>query len=1037
MPEPGQVVEVRGSTWAVAQVQQQGLPRSPADEATAGLSHAVTLQALDEDRLGEELTVIWELEVGHTVTPAQGLPTQINPDAFDDPNTLAGFIDAMRWGAVTSADDRSVQAPFHSGVAVEAYQLEPLRRALSSPRTNLLLADDVGLGKTVEAGLVVQELLLRHRARTAIVVCPPSLALKWQDEMRDKFGLEFTIVNSEMMREVRRRYGLHANPFQLYPRVIVSMAWLPGVRAQRMLRDVYAEAVDTGSARRYAFDVMIVDEAHHVAPASPSVIGGGRGYAVDTQRTVAVRELADKCEHRLFLSATPHNGHPESFTALLEMIDSRRFSRGALLDERALREVTVRRLKSDLPEKGFKPRELRVIPFTPDGDEQDMFALLNGILTKSAELNKTGESGDITAMLFKKRFLSSPWAFGMTLSSYLEARSGGHGPADWDYDDILGEGQSDEEEGLWEQDESTVLRRSKSSDPLVAAKPGELERLAEWGLGYESRPDARLRELVTTLDAICRPAGSWSNERVVVFTEYAHTLEWVHRVLVQQGYGDVLEVIQGSTPTDERELIREHFTDEPTKNPVRVLLATDAAGEGIDLQNHCHRLINLDIPFNPSRLEQRIGRIDRYGQHETPLVFHFLPDKSSTTYAADMAFMGRIAKKVVTVARDLGSVNRVIAEEIQQHFTRPTTARRKKGGIDGNAVINRALAGGLDLNARLTQLEQGYAESRRQLHLDPANLRRVVDTALRISHQPPLVQVGDDRTDAAVFSVPALGLAWQPTLRGLDTRSEPGVLRPITFDDQAAAGRKDLVYVHLGHPIVKKAQRLLRHSLWSAEAPLHRVTAVVVDGLEESFVAAVTRMVLVGRGGLRLHEEIFLAGVRLRGRRAIAEERAEELLDQALDGERLVLGDAVIRGIMSSEWNANDSALRARLLESMTRRAESRHQRVSDQLVRRQKADVNRAREIFAAFRRNLHESLDVLTKAEQEAEMMLLPDEQQRQRRRDIEAMRRRLDELGDEEAREVAAITDRYSEVKPHTTAAAIVFALTPADARQRGAA
>ena len=104
---------------------------------------------------------------------------------------------------------------------VEAYQLEPLRRALGAPRTNLLLADDVGLGKTIEAGLVIQELFLRHRARTAVIVCPPSLALKWQDEMREKFGLEFTIVNSDLMAEVRRTHGLHANPFQLFPRVIV------------------------------------------------------------------------------------------------------------------------------------------------------------------------------------------------------------------------------------------------------------------------------------------------------------------------------------------------------------------------------------------------------------------------------------------------------------------------------------------------------------------------------------------------------------------------------------------------------------------------------------------------------------------------------------------------------------------------------------------------------------------------------------------------------------------------------------------------
>lgn len=202
----------------------------------------VDLQSLDEDRLGEQLSVIWELEVGKTVTPPQGLPEQINLEGFDDPVTLAGFIDAMRWGAVTSADPNRYQAPFWSGVTVEAYQLEPLRRALTSPRTNLLLADDVGLGKTIEAGLVVQELFLRHRARTAVIVCPPSLALKWQDEMRDKFGLQFVIVNSELMAEVRRTHGLHANPFQLYPRVIVSMAWLPQVRCQRLLRDVYAQA---------------------------------------------------------------------------------------------------------------------------------------------------------------------------------------------------------------------------------------------------------------------------------------------------------------------------------------------------------------------------------------------------------------------------------------------------------------------------------------------------------------------------------------------------------------------------------------------------------------------------------------------------------------------------------------------------------------------------------------------------------------------------------------------------------------------------
>ncbi|MDI3279566.1 ATP-dependent helicase, partial [Arthrobacter sp. AL08] len=133
----------------------------------------------------------------------------------------------------------------------------------------------------------------------------------------------------------------------------------------------------------------------------------------------------------------------------------------------------------------------------------------------------------------------------------------------------------------------------------------------------------------------------------------------------------------------------------------------------------------------------------------------------------------------------------------------------------------------------------------------------------------------DQVTDAEVYDVPSLSAGWSAALKGLPTRLKPEFLRPITFDPKASDGRNELVYVHLGHPIVQKSQRLLHRSLWSVDSPLSRVTAVVVDDLPESFVAAVTRMVLVGRGGIRLHEEVFLAGVRLHGRRAMAEEKAE------------------------------------------------------------------------------------------------------------------------------------------------------------------
>ena len=163
----------------------------------------------------------------------------------------------------------------------------------------------------------------------------------------------------------------------------------------------------------------------------------------------------------------------------------------------------------------------------------------------------------------------------------------------------------------------------------------------------------------------------------------------------------------------------------------------------------------------------------------------------------------------------------------------------------------------------------------------------------------------------------------------------------------------------------------------------------------------------------------------------MAEEKAEAALDQALDGMELRLASESVRRQLCDLWNASDAPLRTRLEDSMQSRASRRHESVVDQLSRRKAADIQRAQEIFAAFRTNLRDSLAVLERAEEVAAAALFPDDQQRQRRRDIQAMERRLEELDDEEAREVAAISDRYAEVKPHTTAAAVVFALTRSDA------
>ena len=266
--------------------------------------------------------------------------------------------------------------------------------------------------------------------------------------------------------------------------------------------------------------------------------------------------------------------------------------------------------------------------------------------------------------------------------------------------------------------------------------------------------------------------------------------------------------------------------------------------------------------------------------------------------------------------------------------------------MDANEVINTALAGGIELNARLTQLEQGYDASRAELHLEPdepAPGRRH-----RAADQPP-VPLDPDRRRArhrrrGVRACPTLdpGLAGDRS-RAWTPGSSPGVLRPITFDPDAAEGRNDLVYVHLGHPIVQKAQRLLRSSLWSVDSPLNRVTAVVVDDLPESFVAAVTRMVLVGRGVAAARGGLPR---RCPAARPARDGRGEGR-GRARSGPRRP-EPAPRRQTRVAElcdmWNVADAPLRARLEESMQSRASRRHQLVTGQLTQRRQSDTQRAR---------------------------------------------------------------------------------------------
>ncbi|WP_017574760.1 DISARM system SNF2-like helicase DrmD [Nocardiopsis kunsanensis] len=1028
----GTLVQVRRQKWVVSAVD-------PSDDGAT----LVSLQSVEEGRYGQTLDVLWEIEPGRRILPKGALP-EITTDGRDAPGQLAAFLDAVRWSAVTSADVRNLQAPFRSGVAIEDYQLEPVSRAVGAPRVNLLLADDVGLGKTIEAGLVAQELLLRNRTQRIMIVCPAGLTVKWKDEMAEKFGLDFTVVNSETAAQVRREYGSAANPFKVYPQTIVSLPWLRGAKAQRLMDEVLP-AEGPGYPR--TFDLLILDEAHHVAPAAPQQV-----YAVDSQQTKLMRRLAPHFTHRLFLSATPHNGYQQSFTALLELLDDQRFARGVPPSPTAVEETVVRRLKSQITDAEGKPvfrgRNARAIPVAYPESEREIHSLLKDF----AELRRTkltADKGrratDLVTLLLKKRLFSSPAAFGHTVSVYRETLRSKQDPlpfdeADEDWiDDWWEETAAYDDEELAEAEDEALDRSGPLQPQTDETETSLLERMDRWARTHEAQPDAKATELIKELEAVCKPDGEhWTNERVVVFTEYRDTQAWLENLLRQEGLtGDGrTALLNGTMSTDEREALRLAFQKHPSEHKVRILLATDAASEGIDLQRHCHRLINYDIPFNPNKLEQRIGRIDRYGQTEEPQIRHFVGtgwEEAVDSYEADLEFLSRVATKVARMEEDLGSINAVMSDAVQR---RMLGARTDLDAETARAGAKDTIASEGDIGEQVRRLRRRLDETVEHLALTPDRIKRVVDTALDLANQPALRTHLDEKEAAeGLYDVPVLSDSWVRASAGLTEKlpektghdTVPRRL-PVTFDPRAAKGRDDVVLAHLNHPLVSMSTGLLRAAVSNDDLGLSRVTAVVSDDpdLEEVLVGAYTRFVLVGADGLRLHEEVLHAGGWLpengRFRRLENLTTLGNILNRALDGGT-ALSDAVwarVRG----RWDRAGG--RAGLERAIEWRADTRAEALENRLRQREENERKRVTSVLDQFAATLRGELD---KGDDENALFSEADitktkEEREQYRKDRENWKHRLQSLATERDRELSAITERYADPVAHRFPVAVVF-------------
>jgi len=1083
IPRPGELVRARHRQYLVSEVIA---PRSHDPNPNTGLrpSTLVKLVCLDDDAQGRELDLFWELEVGATrIDPSrQGLASTTE---FDPPPRFGAYYHALRWNCVTTAttpENERIQAPFRAGIAVMQHQLVPLQKVLALPRANLFIADDVGLGKTIEAGLILQELLLRQRLDLILIVCPAAISLQWQTEMERRFGLRFEIMNREQLARIRRERGVGTNPWECGRRFIVSY--------QTLRRPGYQESLRTALGERRAKSMLVLDEAHNVAPA-----GNQQRYAIDSQLTKLARQLAPRFENRLFLSATPHNGHSNSFSALLELLDPTRFTRGVPVEgaRENLDAVMVRRLKRDLigtSTLAFPERKLVELRLINDAGTWQLARIVDGDNQASPAAKPLGKADshelELSALLdeykhlcaptnqrdhrvfigLQKRLLSSCAAFSSTLQVHLVKggvkileRLPTAAP-------IPTEVPSDETHGEELDGEVDLLVSAGSPLPKQGSTRAQaetlLERMQELLRGAHSRPEAKLLGILDWIrQHICPAAArqwfdtpksaskSYTATRLIIFTEYADTANYIIKMLRAALDGteldnDRIAHFHGAMSDDQRRELQANFNAHPDKHPVRILVATDAAREGVNLQSHCADLIHYDIPWNPGRLEQRNGRIDRTLQPspEVRCMYFALPQRREDRV------LDVLVKKVERIHAQLGSLSAVVLARIEanldKHGIDQGAQQRLELGDDDDReatpIVEREVESIRPDNDRLSrELESAadcYERSREFFAPDADGLRETLSMALALAGagNDGRFEISDasrdpDHPDESThYTLPSLPPDWAKTLDTLRPARPQDVApwewrnntppKPVVFEPLQRM-TDEVVQLHLEHPVVRRALARFTAQGYAAH-DLHRATLVRYRGTHER-VVIVARMSLFGRGASRLHDGLLHLVAEIRGDAAPIVVERERDIAETLDQMQAGLSAHATRWKPSTTfvqrhrdrlaadlaqlWPRVDLDAKQLALE-LTRRLEDRGAREAEQL-----------HEILSNQRRKITKAL-VAPPTDGSSDPVA------RQRRLDYKHMQERRDALGRELDSEPQRLREHYQVSSQRIEAVGIVY-------------
>ena len=708
----------------------------------------------------------------------------------------------------------------------------------------------------------------------------------------------------------------------------------------------------------------------------------------------------------------------------------------------------IRRLKRELPPNWdgtprFPDRILEAIAVPYTDAERAANRKLNEYtkLRRDGATNKLEQTAtEFVLKLLKKRLFSSPQAFLTTLIKHEESLKKGKnlskrlaqptvGLLRRQIEDIEEEFADDD---LYEESTSAAIATSTTLwRSLSVQEQNMLSELKAWAEQTARQIDSKAEQLLAWIDQHIRPNGQWSEERVIIFTEYRTTQKWLADLLLSRGLGqgDRLMTLYGGMNSDDREKVKAAFQTNPKVSSVRILLATDAASEGLDLQNYCSKLIHYEIPWNPNRMEQRNGRIDRHGQRaDKVLIYHFvgqgyqnqvMRDVKAGDLEGDLEFLMRAALKINNIREDLGKVGPVIAAQVEEAMlgkrVRLDTAQAEKD----SEPMRRLLKFERQVQKDIEKLREKLDQTRQDLRLEPSNIQSVVQVGLRLAGQPELIPIADD---PKAFYLPAFRGSWAVCNQGL-AHPHTGEIRPITFDPDRARHKDDVVLAHLNHRLVQMCLRLLRAEVWlrGETKKLNRVTALQIPNSlsAEPVVVAYGRLVILGSDQQRLNEEVITVGGAIRGGKFVRLNVLE--LNQLL---QVATPDPVPESVsqkLIGLWDVYAEPLK----KSLESRMGDRQNSLQKQLADRAQQELGDIQTILEELQRSIEKEMADTTKPLQ---LDLFSNDEREQFERNRQSLELRLKQIPDEISKEQEIIRQRYADPQPRLFPLAIAFLVPP---------